>query len=288
MEPHEERYEILEKLGEGGYATVHLAFDPQERVLVAVKRLRSCSAKDPVNVLYFLHEQQILSVLDVRGVPRVSGMGESGGLPYFAMEFVDGATLEAHIRNHGLDRIDAAWLLFCVALLVHEIHEAGVVHGDLKPDNVLVDTAGNPWLVDFGAASVLSEAPRPEEDDLIVGTLAYISPEIVREGVRGRSVRSDVYALGVMLYDILAGRLPFDGDSQTQILEEIETRDAPPLHEVVPGISRALSLVVMRALARRPADRYPSARHFARALGTALKREGVRAARSAAEPIAAA
>ncbi|MBI4616566.1 MAG: serine/threonine protein kinase [Planctomycetes bacterium] len=264
------KYELLEKLGDGGTASIHLALSHDDGGLVVVKRLSPRLAQDALNLYYFRREYEVLSRLAIPGVPKARAWGMVDGIPYFTMDYVAGEPLTDVVLKERLSWKEGVELLARAARILDAVHETGVVHGDVKPGNILVDEARNVYLIDFGASSKLGERPLPEEEEFIVGTPTYLSPELISGGPGRRSRRSDIYALGVILYDLLTGRVPFDAESDTRILDRIEYADLVPPHEIALAIPRAISDVALHALARRPEERFASAREFAAALSEAI------------------
>ncbi|MBL8736019.1 MAG: protein kinase [Planctomycetes bacterium] len=277
-------YELVQRLGAGGMGEVFLAHDARLGRKVAVKVMAPHLRVHAAAVARFEHEARAAAALSHPGIGRVHEVGVGAdGSPWFSMEFVPGTTLAAAIarrREHGgslraalhLDegalpecgddlRLAAA-LAAAVARALAHAHERGVVHRDVKPQNLVVRPDGQPVLLDFGLArfDVALGLSRPDD---FLGTPSYASPEQVSR--RGLAIdhRTDVYSLGATLYEAIAGRPPFLGESQPQLLRAIETQSAAPLHTHVPGVPRDFEAIVAVALAKEPQHRYATAAQFA-------------------------
>lgn len=253
------RYEVVSLLGRGGMAVVYLARDPLLGRLVAVKVLGSGGW----GLARFQRERQVLAALRHPNIVEVFDAGNVDDQEYFVMEYVGEHSLE----TAPLGRLERAALLPVVARALEATHRAGVVHRDLKPSNVLLAPDGRPVLADFGLARLEDSAVTKVGATL--GTPVYMSPE----QVTGSTVdaRTDVYALGVMLYETLTGEVPFQAENMVALAVEITSGAPRPLRELDPSISPELEAVALRAMAREPTERFPSAGAFAEALAAALE-----------------
>ena len=255
-----DRYEILATLGQGGMGEAYKARDRASGGLVVVKVPYASSIGDPATYRRYERELDIGKRLDHPGIQRLldSGRLNGGVAPYVVFDFIEGQPLREYLRaNAPLDLDVAVDFAVQLADVLDYVHAHGVVHRDLKPENVLVTPDRKLRLVDFGIA-LLQGARRLTFQRLSseVGTPDYMAPEQV-QGERG-DARTDVYALGVMLFEMLTGDVPYRGDSPLAIMSQHVTTDAPLLRHRRRGISPALEAVVYRALQREPADRYPS------------------------------
>jgi serine/threonine protein kinase len=249
------RYEVLRPLGRGAEGRVFLAWDPSLGRTVALKVLaRSRDAER------FQREMQVLGRLDHPGIVRVHDAGVSDEGPFFVMELVEGPTL----AESSLPLEDGVRVLEQVARACHAAHARGIVHRDLKPSNIVLGT--RPVVLDFGVACVLAEGARERR----VGTPEYMAPEQVTGGEVGPW--TDVHALGVILYELLAGRTPFEGPDVASILDRVIGSDVEPPSRAARGIPRALEKTALRALAPRPSDRHASADELANELRRWLDR----------------
>jgi serine/threonine-protein kinase len=259
----DDRYLVRRRIGVGATAAVYLAEDVTLPGTVAIKLLHDWFAEDDEQVERFRHEAWTASGLHH---PNIVAMRESGGWtcrPYIVMEYVAGGSLRSLVRE-AAPLVPARAVDLAAQLLraVRYIHARGIIHRDLKPDNAIVATDGQLKLTDFGVAR------RPERDvthtGVVIGTVHYLSPEQI-EGERA-SVASDLYAIGVTLYELLTGQLPFNGDTIAAVLRaHVEERPTPP-SAVNPAVSSELDSIVIRALDKSPRGRFVNADTFIAAL----------------------
>ncbi|RMG06431.1 MAG: hypothetical protein D6731_25810 [Planctomycetota bacterium] len=271
------RYELLRRLGEGAYGEVHLAYDRRAGRQVALKILKD--RPDSTRVLArFRREGELTARLDHPGIVRVHSAGEAGGRPYLAYEYVEGA-VELGDAFLGLALEDRVRLVLEAARALGHAHAHGIVHRDVKPANVLVDRAGRARVADFGLA-VAGDSERLTRTGAVVGTPLYLSPEQVRG--EEPTPRSDVWALGLLLYEAIAGRLPWDATNVQALLGQILTRRPAPPRRHEPRCPRAVEAVCLKAVEKDPEERFADGAAFARALEEALQgRAPQRAARRA-------
>ncbi|HEX5717691.1 MAG TPA: protein kinase [Thermoanaerobaculia bacterium] len=253
------RYRVERFLGSGGMGSVYLASDPQLGRHVALKFLHY---NDPVLVVRFLREARAQARVEHPNICQVHEVGEVEGRPYIAMQYIDGRSL-AELRGK-LTTEAAVRLVRDVARAVHTAHKTGLIHRDLKPANILVgrDDAGgpHPWVVDFGLAQDQGEEGLTRTG-LISGTPAYVSPEQAQGGQLDR--RTDVYSLGVVLYEMLTESPPFAGTTAAGTLVRVLQEEPEPLRRRKPGIPADLETVVLKCLEKDPERRYDSARALA-------------------------
>ena len=302
------RYELVREIGRGGMAIVWLARDVELSRPVALKVLRPGLAIEPRHVDRFRREALSVARLRHPHVVQVHEVGETQGCHWIAMEFVEGPSL-AHVleaippgrhrtaedlaRAAGIPKLAdgvvsfeqaLARLLAPVAGALAAAHELGLVHRDVKPSNILVHVDGRAVIADFGLAKGGDE-PSLSLTGEPIGTPYYMSPE--QAYLTGHEVdhRTDVYSLGVTLYEGLAGTRPFDGRTALEVLEAIKTNVPPPLRSVAPGTSRDAQAVVRRAMAREPRDRYADAEEFRQDLSRLVSGAGTKAREREGGPV---
>ncbi|HET7566451.1 MAG TPA: Stk1 family PASTA domain-containing Ser/Thr kinase [Gaiellaceae bacterium] len=250
------RYKIVRKIGAGGMANVYLAEDQELGRRVAIKILNDRHANDDQFVGRFRQEAKNAAALSHPNIVSIYDRGEAEGTYYIAMEFLDGRSLKELIVGRGPAPVNVA-IEYARQILsaLRFAHRHGIVHRDIKPHNVLVDGEGRVKVTDFGIAR--AGASQMTEAGSIVGTAQYLSPE----QARGASVdqRSDLYSLGVVLYELLTGHAPFEGDTPVEIAMKHLSQVPDPPSALRTDLPRELDLVVMRALAKDPEDRYQSA-----------------------------
>jgi len=259
-----DRYRLLGRLGSGGMADVWCAQDSLLNRRVALKFLHPRFAQDEQFVERFRREASAAAGLQHPNVVGVFDRGTVDGTHYIAMEYVEGASLKDLIER-GLSVPEAVEIVRQVLSGVKYAHDRGIVHRDLKPQNVLVDAEGRARVTDFGIAR--AGASEITQTGSVLGTAQYLSPEQA-QGLPVTAA-SDIYSVGVILYEALTGRVPFDADSPVSVaLKQVSERPHPP-SELNPAVSRALDGVVLRALAKDPANRFASAEEFMQVLDVA-------------------
>jgi|GEM_PF-2864332 len=257
-------YRVERELGRGGMGVVYKAAEVATGKAVALKVLSREFALEPAYVKRFKRETEALDRLDHPNIVRIFSVGEHEGLHYYAMDFVEGRSLGAMLS--GGDRLGverALDLAIEVATALGHAHKAGIIHRDIKPGNILLDREGKPKLTDFGIAR-LTYATRMTRTGDIVGTPEYMSPE----QAKGAAVDapSDVYSLGVVLYELLAGRVPFEGATALEIIKKHQYEQPANIKELNKVVHDGLARVVMKMLAKEPKERYKSAEQVATAL----------------------
>jgi serine/threonine-protein kinase len=276
-----DHYRIENLVATGGMASVFRATDTRSGRVVAVKIRRSDTATDPRGGNRLRSENELSRKFDHPGLVKVlAGDGANGH--YVVMEWIEGQSLRAIIDEQGIvltRRAIRITIAICDAL--EYLHGRGVVHHDLKPDNVIVDAEDNVKLIDFGIAADSSRGfgERPRADGPM-GTPDYVSPEQI-QGKRG-DARSDAYSLGIMLYEMLTGEVPFSGVDPATAMQLRSMVDPPCPGDINPTISARLRDIIRRVLARDPARRFASARAFALNLSAVLAEEAVRPSESLA------
>jgi predicted Ser/Thr protein kinase len=269
------RYRDLAFLGSGGMATVYRAYDPTLARTVALKLIRG---DDPQFADRLMVEARAQARIEHEHVCRIYEVGEEGGRPYIAMQYVEGGTLKDWRDEFSLEQ--KLKIMKEVAEGVHAAHRVGFIHRDLKPANVMVERAGDggfvPYVMDFGLAREAA-APGLTATGVVMGTPWYMSPEQARGDSRALDRRSDVYSLGATLYELLAGSPPFDSDSSVDVLMKLLSHDPVPVGERHPHLPADVQTIVMKCLEKEPGRRYDSARALADDLARYLEGEPIRA-----------
>lgn len=258
-----DRYEIKSELGRGGMATVYLGYDERFEREVAVKVLPAEFLHDPQFSVRFHREAKIIATLEHPAIVPVYDVGEADGLPYFIMRYMDGGSLADLLAKGELDLKEAARIINTIAPALDEAHRRGIIHRDLKPANILFDHSQQPYLSDFGIAKI-SDSQTNVTGSAIIGTPAYMSPE----QAQGQKVdgRSDVYALGAIVYRMLTGTRPFDGDTPMSMAIKHITDPTPDILKDNANLPVAASNFIYHAMAKDPDDRFQTAAELAEAL----------------------
>lgn len=251
------RYEIIDIIGQGGMADVYLARDEILNRTVAIKILRTSLAKDPLYVTRFQREASAAAALSHRNIVEIYDVGQDGDEYYIVMEYVPGTTLKELIHKRGaVHYVEAIDILKQVTSGVSRAHKIGIIHRDLKPQNILVTDSGTAKIADFGIASIQSLA-QVTQTDVIMGSLHYLAPELAR-GEKA-TAQSDVYALGIVLYELLRGEVPFKGESPVNIALKHMREELPSIREFNSSIPQSVENIIIKATAKNPANRYKNA-----------------------------
>jgi eukaryotic-like serine/threonine-protein kinase len=263
------RYEVVEKLGSGGMAHVFLARDPYMKRQVAIKVMSAAMTTDPEFRTRFETEAEVIAALEHPFIVPVYDFGYYKEQPYLVMRYLMGGSLKERLEDYGPMAIsDAAKILERMAAALDEAHRRGVVHRDVKPENVLLDTAGDTFLADFGIVKIMSAAGSGTAGQWITGTPAYMAPEQVY-GDRPITPATDVYALGVTLYELLTTTKPYTDSNNTKLMMNHVMEPVPQITMVLPDAPAGIEEVIMKAMAKEPADRYQSAGEFSEAVNSA-------------------
>lgn len=261
-------YEITAPIGEGGMAAVYQAYEARENRYVALKVLPRHRAESSQFAARFQQEAQVIARLRHPNILRVYEANEDDGYPYIAMPLVEGGTLLRLLRGRPLPPRQTLRVLSQVGAALDYAHAMGYVHRDVKPSNVMFDKDGNCLLMDFGLAKVLAGTAQLTRVGATLGTPKYMSPEQGRGGKLDG--RSDLYSLGVMLYEMATGQVPFDAATPVELISRHIQDPLPPPREKNPAIPPAVERVIMKALAKHPDDRYQTAGELVEALRAAL------------------
>ena len=265
------RYVVEEVVGTGGMAVVYRAWDRKKRRIVAVKVLRPEFQQDAEFLRRFNREAEAASKVSHENIVNMYDVGADGDTRYIVMEYVDGTTLKEMIRQMGHLSPDAVVRMgIRILAAVDHAHVNGIVHRDIKPQNILVDSQGNVKVADFGIARLKAQQTTRVADvnSSALGSVHYISPEQASGEVADE--KSDLYSVGVVLYEMLTGKVPFDGDTAVSVALKHVSEEPRSMREIDPSISKALDEVVLRALRKDPAQRYQTAADMALDLRKAL------------------
>lgn len=266
-----ERYELLELIGQGGMADVYLAQDIILNRTIAIKILRTSLAKDPIYVTRFQREASAAAALSHKNIVEIYDVGEDEDKYYIIMEYVPGMTLKELILKRGaVHVVEAIDIMKQVISGISKAHQLGIIHRDLKPQNILVTDSGVAKIADFGIASMQSLA-QVTQTDVIMGSLHYLAPELAR-GEKA-TAQSDVYALGIVFYELLRGEVPFNGESPVNIALKHMQEDLPSLLEFNPSIPQSVENIVIKATAKNLNDRYKSATEMLDDIKTCMERQ---------------
>ncbi|MDH4033494.1 MAG: serine/threonine protein kinase, partial [candidate division Zixibacteria bacterium] len=249
-------YRIVEKIGAGGMGEVYLAEDTKLSRNVALKFLPTHLCRDEDSRTRFTREAKAAAKLDHPNIVPVYEVGEYNGRPFFAMAHITGEPLRDVVKQGKLSVAEAVSLTQQICEGLHEAHEAGVVHRDIKPGNIIIDSKGKPRLLDFGLATVSGEEKLTQTGSTL-GTVGYMAPEQITGGKVDK--RSDLFSVGVILYEMLTGRRPFEGDNDAAIIRAITTSTPEPIARFKSGVTGELQQVINKALAKDPALRYQHA-----------------------------
>lgn len=275
------RYEIQERIGVGGMAYVYRALDRNTQKLVAVKILREELAHDDEFVQRFEREALAASKMSHPNVVNLLDVGMEEDMRYIVIEYVSGRSLKEIIRESGggLRNEMAGQITIRILSALQHAHQNGIIHRDIKPQNILLDKEGVIKVLDFGIARMLNDAQVQERT---IGSVHYFSPEQARGDTADE--KSDLYSVGVVLYEMLTGKVPFVGDTSVSVaMQHLQDKPVSPA-ELNPGVSEALSRIALKAMEKEPADRYPDASAMIRAIRGALRQSGPEPAAPKANP----
>lgn len=259
------RYEIKSELGRGGMATVYHAYDPNFERDVAIKVLPQAMLHDPQFRVRFEREAKMIALLEHPAIVPVYDFGEQDGQPYIVMRYMAGRSLADQLKQGPMSMADTARIISRLAPALDAAHAKGIIHRDLKPGNVLFDQYGNSFLSDFGIARLTQQGAATLTGAAIVGTPAYMSPEQVR-GDKEIDGRSDIYALGILVYQMLTGKQPYRGDTLAKVMMMHVLDPVPNVleerNDLPPGVNRVMD----KALAKDPDERYSTSEELAESL----------------------
>jgi len=268
-----ERYRLEEQIGEGGMASVYRALDLRTGHRVAVKFLRQELQANPEFLDRFRREATAASRMSHHNIVNLLDIGDNPASPYLVFEFVDGKTLKDIITEHGqLPQGTSVQIAIRILSALRHAHEAGVIHRDIKPQNILVDKQGYIKVSDFGIARMVgTHTADVDEKQGVMGSVHYFSPEQARGETA--TFASDLYSVGCVLYEMLTGRVPFEGETQVSVAMQHVQATAQPVRELASDVSPSIEAVIKKAMEKDPANRYSSALLMAQALHDALSPE---------------
>ena len=265
------RYEVVQHIGQGGMADVFRGVDTILNREVAIKILRADLSTDAVSILRFEREAQAATALAHPNIVEIYDVGDYKGHHYIVMEFVPGRTLKQVIRARGpLLKEEAVDIMKQLTSAVSEAHSKGIIHRDIKPQNVIVKADGSVKILDFGIATAKGSMQLTQANN-VMGSVHYLAPELAKG--EQASAQSDIYALGIVLYEMLAGDVPFKADQAVQVALRHMRDPMPSLREANPTVPQSIENIVIRATAKDPNKRYRSCREMWQDLSTCLKAE---------------
>ena len=267
------RYEVFKHIGQGGMADVFLAMDTILNREVAIKILRSEVCADPVSVVRFEREAQAATTLSHPNIVEIYDVGEYKGHRYIVMEYVPGRTLKQVIRSRGsLEPDEAIDIEKQLVSAVSEAHHKGIIHRDIKPQNIIVKSDGSIKILDFGIAIAKGNIQVTQANN-VMGSVHYLAPELAKG--KPASVQSDIYALGIVLFEMLSGDVPFKADSAVQVALMQMRNEMPSIRTINPSIPQSIENIITRATAKDPSKRYSSCVDMLDDLRTCFRRDRI-------------
>lgn len=262
------RYEVIQHIGQGGMADVFLAVDTILNRQVAVKILRADLSSDKVSILRFEREAQAATALNHPNIVEIYDVGDYKGHHYIVMEYVQGRTLKQIIRERGpLMNEEAVDIMKQLTSAIYEAHKRGIIHRDIKPQNIVVKSDGTIKILDFGIATAKGSMQLTQANN-VMGSVHYLAPELARG--EQASVQSDIYAMGIVLFEMLAGDVPFKADQAVQIALMHMRDPLPDVRVINPNVPQSLANIITTAAAKNPSDRYRTALDMYNDLNTCL------------------
>lgn len=266
-----DRYEVVSHIGQGGMADVFLAVDTILNRQVAIKILRADLSTDAVSILRFEREAQAAAALAHPNIVEIYDVGDYKGHHYIVMEYVTGKTLKQVIRSRGpLVNEEAVDIMKQLCSAISEAHSRGIIHRDIKPQNVIVKADGSIKILDFGIATAKGSMQLTQANN-VMGSVHYLAPELAKG--EAASPQSDIYALGIVLYEMLAGDVPFKADQAVQIALKHMREPMPDVRLINASVPQSIANVITRATAKDPNNRYGSCREMQQDISTCLRPE---------------
>ncbi|MFW5691041.1 MAG: protein kinase domain-containing protein, partial [Chloroflexota bacterium] len=269
------QYQIVEQIGMGGMATVYKAYQPKLDRFVAVKVLHKMFLEENNFLARFEREGRIVAGLDHPNIVPVYDFDTFQGQPYLVMKYVEGRTLKDHMQETPLSLDEVLYVMRAVCDALTYAHGRGVLHRDIKPSNILIDQQGAPYITDFGLARIAQQGESTLSVDTMLGTPHYISPEQA-QGAAEIDGRTDIYSAGIVLYELVIGRLPFTGDSAYAVIHKQINAAPPSPTRLNPDLPPEVGEVLLKALEKDPGRRYRTANEMMAAFDEALQSAGLR------------
>lgn len=268
-------YTISQQIGSGGMATVYKAYHEKLDRYVAIKVMHDAFVQDQNFLSRFQREARIVARLEHPHIVPVYDYAESGTRPYLVMKYIEGGTLKRRLIKQGITLKEINAMMIVLADALTYAHEKGVLHRDIKPSNILIDDRDMPYITDFGLARIAQVGESTISHDMMLGTPFYISPEQAK-GEKDLGPTCDIYSFGIILYELLVGTVPFTADTPYAIVHEhIYNKPTPPSQRN-PDLTPAVDAVIMKALAKKPEDRYQTATELMREFTIAMDASGVK------------
>jgi serine/threonine protein kinase len=262
-------YRIMEQLGQGGMATVFKAYHAALDRYVAIKVLHPAFREDPSFTARFTREARVVAKLEHPNIVPIYDYSEFEGQPYLVMKFIEGETLKARLARGPLSAEEAVKVVGAVGAALSYAHSKGILHRDIKPSNVLLAPDGGIYLADFGLARIAQSGESTLSSDMLLGTPHYISPEQA-QGIKNLDAGTDIYSLGVVMYELAVGRVPFNADTPFSIIHDHIFTPLPIPHLINPKVPAGVERVLLKALAKNRADRYADVDLLVKAFTSAI------------------
>ena len=270
-------YRIVEQLGQGGMATVYKGYHAALDRYVAIKALHAAFHADPGFIARFQREARVVARLEHPQIVPVYDFAEHAGAPYLVMKFIEGETLKARLGRGPMAAGEVARCVDAIGAALQFAHSQGVLHRDIKPSNVMLARDGGIFLTDFGLARMVEAGESTLSTDALLGTPSYMSPEQAR-GTKVLDAGTDIYSFGVLVYELVVGRVPFSADTPYAVIHDHIYSPLPPPRLLNPQVPQALELVLVKALAKEREERYATVAEMVAALDAALLSAGAAAA----------
>ena len=261
-------YRIIEQLGQGGMATVYKAYHASLDRYVALKVLHPAFLEDKNFHARFSREAKLVARLEHPNIVPIYDYAEHEGRPYLVMKYIEGITLKARITSSSPGNEEVLRVVESVGAALSYAHKHGILHRDVKPSNVILSSDGQIYLADFGLARIAQSGETTLTSDMVIGTPQYISPEQAL-GKKDLDEGTDIYSFGVMMYEMVVGRVPFSADTPFSIIHDHIYTPLPLPSDVNPSVTAELERVLLKALAKERADRYPDIASFVAAFSQA-------------------